>query len=82
METKHTPITDKLCSDPAIEKRDVPSRVWRVMGEFESDRNDLVAALRDVTDRLEAVCMDADGVTSNADLKRIAKARAAIDKAT
>jgi hypothetical protein len=30
-----TPITDALCIDPAIEQRDVPSRVWRRMADLE-----------------------------------------------
>lgn len=32
-----TPITEALESDPAIDKRDVPARVWRQMAEFERD---------------------------------------------
>ena len=30
-----TPITDALSTDPAIDRRDVPARVWRVMADME-----------------------------------------------
>lgn len=49
MTVKHapaTPLTDALSTDPAIEKRDVPSRVWREMARLEIDRRKLVEALR------------------------------------
>ena len=44
METKWTPITDGLMCDPAIERRDVPARVWRSMAIIEASRNDLLDA--------------------------------------
>lgn len=43
--TRPTPITDRLMTDLAIERRDVPTRVWRAMMEIESQRDELVAAL-------------------------------------
>jgi hypothetical protein len=39
--TGATPETDALCSDPAIERRDVPARVWREMARIEFERDAL-----------------------------------------
>lgn len=41
-----TPETDALMSDPTIERRDVPSRVWRKMAIIERQRDRLAEALR------------------------------------
>lgn len=50
-----TPLTDALSSDPAIERRDVPARVWREMARLEQDRARLVEALRESMNALSAI---------------------------
>lgn len=40
-----TPITDALSTDPAIERRDVPARVWREMAALEKEIEQLRSAL-------------------------------------
>lgn len=42
------PETDALSTDPAIERRDVPARVWRKMAEIERQRDEAMELLRDV----------------------------------
>jgi len=43
----NTPITDSLSTDPAIDKRDVPARVWRTMADLERSLNECEVALNE-----------------------------------
>ena len=41
-----TPITDALSTDPAIDRRDVPARVWREMARLEREHGELLDVVR------------------------------------
>ena len=45
MSARPTPETDALCLDPAIERRDVPGRVWREMERLERSRDEAAELL-------------------------------------
>lgn len=58
-----TPRTDALSTDPAIDKRDVPARVWREMAEIELDLSAKTAecdALRKDAERYRWLKQNAD----------------------
>ena len=47
MTTRPTPATNAISTDPAIERRDVPARVWREMAQMERQRDEAVEFLRE-----------------------------------
>jgi hypothetical protein len=54
------------------------SKKYYVMLAKLNAHDELVAALRDLLDRFERICPDADGAIDDADFKRIRKVRAAL----
>lgn len=49
--------------------------------QLETENAALIAALEDMTDRFERVCPDVAGYIDESDVKRIKKARAALERA-
>ena len=53
--TLDIPITDALSTDPAIERRDVPERVWYEMARIERERGELRDELQKSADTFKEI---------------------------
>ena len=59
-----TPMTDALSNDPAVQRRDVPVRVWNALERMERDRARLMEALREIINNPNIRPMDVENAAA------------------